>query len=144
MRAQAVVNFLAGSRVAEANPQADSHVIQPHSRPRMALRWTAHPRFLGKLRLVEGEHPANVDEDVYSDTSLPAPTAGADLLSEAVIWDCPDMTTWASEGYLSRLMEIAALADVLVYVASDERYNDEATSQFLNCCCKRASLSSSA
>ena len=41
------------------------------------------------------------------------------------------MTTWASIKYVSRLMEIAALADVLVYVASDERYNDEVPTQFL-------------
>ena len=127
-----VVNFLAGSRVAEANPQAGfTRHPTAFASQNGPLRWTAHPGFLGKLRRLEGTHPANVDEDVYQVRPLPAPTAGADLLSEAVIWDCPDMTTWASEGYLSRLMEIAALADVLVYVASDERYNDEAPTQFL-------------
>ncbi|MCI0701518.1 MAG: hypothetical protein L0241_10590, partial [Planctomycetia bacterium] len=49
-----------------------------------------------------------------------------------VIWDCPDMTTWAAEGYINRLMEVAALSDVIVYVASDERYNDEVPTQFLH------------
>src|SRR6185312_4131113 len=34
--------------------------------------------------------------------------------------------------YVSRLMEVAALADVVVYVASDERYNDEVPTQFLH------------
>ena len=42
------------------------------------------------------------------------------------------MTTWASAGYVTRLMEVAALADVVVYVASDERYNDEVPTQFLH------------
>ena len=42
------------------------------------------------------------------------------------------MTTWASAGYVSRLMEVVALADVVVYVASDERYNDEVPTQFLH------------
>ena len=42
------------------------------------------------------------------------------------------MTTWASVGYVPRLLEIAALADVIVFVASDERYNDEVPTQFLN------------
>jgi hypothetical protein len=41
------------------------------------------------------------------------------------------MTTWAASGYVPRLMEVAALADVIVYVASDERYNDEVPTQFL-------------
>src|SRR6185312_10127205 len=34
--------------------------------------------------------------------------------------------------YVSRLMEVAALADVVVYVASHERYNDEVPTQFLH------------
>ena len=42
------------------------------------------------------------------------------------------MTTWAASGYVPRLLEVAALADVIVYVASDERYNDEVPTQFLH------------
>ena len=42
------------------------------------------------------------------------------------------MTTWAAAGYVPRLLEVAALADVIVFVASDERYNDEVPTQFLN------------
>jgi hypothetical protein len=56
---------------------------------------------------------------------------GFSLLSEYVVWDCPDMTTWAATGYVPRLIEVAGLADVVVYVASDERYNDEVPTQFL-------------
>jgi hypothetical protein len=41
------------------------------------------------------------------------------------------MTTWAAAGYVPRLLEIAALADIVIYVASDERYNDEVPTQFL-------------
>src|SRR5206468_5823840 len=55
-----------------------------------------------------------------------------DLLKDFVVWDCPDMTTWAAGGYIPRLMEASALADVVVYVASDERYNDEVPTQFLD------------
>src|SRR5205807_1653167 len=54
------------------------------------------------------------------------------LLKEFVVWDCPDMTTWSAAGYVARLLEVAGLADVAVYVASDERYNDEVPTQFLN------------
>jgi hypothetical protein len=42
------------------------------------------------------------------------------------------MTTWAATGYVPRLLEVAGLADVLVYVASDERYNDAVPTQFLD------------
>src|SRR5262249_3816279 len=60
-----------------------------------------------------------------------ADPAGLGLLQKFVIWDCPDMTTWAASGYLSRLLETAALADVIIYVASDERYNDQVPTEFL-------------
>src|SRR5262249_35214742 len=38
----------------------------------------------------------------------------------------------AATGYVPRLLEIAGLADIIVYVASDERYNDEVPTQFLH------------
>jgi hypothetical protein len=41
------------------------------------------------------------------------------------------MTTWAATHYVPRLLEVAGLADVVIYVASDERYNDEVPTQFL-------------
>src|SRR5437763_1686626 len=43
----------------------------------------------------------------------------------------PSSTTWHAEAYVLRLVEVLALADVVVYVASDERYNDEMPTQFL-------------
>src|SRR5207302_25894 len=64
--------------------------------------------------------------------TVPTSPEAYSLLKHFVIWDCPDMTTWAATGYLPRLIETAALADVIVYVASDERYNDEVPTQFLN------------
>ena len=42
------------------------------------------------------------------------------------------MTTWAAPGYIPRLLEVCGLTDALVYVASDERYNDEAPTQSMN------------
>jgi hypothetical protein len=67
---------------------------------------------------------------VYQVRRVPAGD-GFSLLPQFVVWDCPDMTTWAATGYIPRLLEVAALADVLVYVASDERYNDEVPTEFL-------------
>jgi hypothetical protein len=129
-----IVNFLAGSVVAEANPQA-GYTRHPtaYLPAGPAFPWPSYIGFMGPLNRITQEKPADLDQDVYQVKRLPPPAAGGlDPLSEFVIWDCPDMTTWASAGYVSRLMEVAALADVIVYVASDERYNDAVPTQFLH------------
>lgn len=125
-----VANFLAGSVVAEANPQAGytRHPTAYTAAPSSA--WPSYLGFLGPLRKLAEKKPSNLDEDVYQVHPIPAMNAD-DPLADDIIWDCPDMTTWASTGYVSRLIEVAALADVIVYVASDERYNDEVPTQFL-------------
>jgi hypothetical protein len=131
-----IVNFLAGAVVAEANPQAG------YTRHPMAYvpggsqsSWPAHVAFLGPLQRLDQPTPANLDEDVYQVRRVAgqeANSGGFGPLGDCVIWDCPDMTTWAATGYVPRLMEVASLADVVVYVASDERYNDEVPTQFLH------------
>ncbi len=129
-----VVNFLCGAVVAEANPQA-GYTRHPTAflPPALGVAWPTYLGFLGPLTRLSESKPGNLDEDVYQAKRIPPPTNGTpDPLSDFVVWDCPDMTTWASTGYVSRLMEVVALADVVVYVASDERYNDEVPTQFLN------------
>jgi 50S ribosome-binding GTPase len=128
-----VVNFLAGATVAETNPQA-GYTRHPTAflPAAQVAEWPSSIGFMGTLQRINSERPANADEDVYQVQRLPGPTNGDDALDDFVIWDCPDMTTWASGGYVNRLMEVAALADVIVYVASDERYNDEVPTQFLH------------
>ncbi|QDU20119.1 GTPase domain-containing protein [Urbifossiella limnaea] len=126
-----VVNFLCGSVVAEANPQAGFTRHPTAFLPASGAALPSTVGFLGPLRRVSESKPADLDEDVYQVRRL-QPGAGADALADFVVWDCPDMTTWASSGYVARLMEVAALADVVVYVASDERYNDEVPTQFLH------------
>ena len=127
-----VVNFLAGAVVAEANPQA-GYTRHPtaYLPAGPEFPWPSYIGFLGPLRRISDDQPANLDEDVYQVRRVPTASA-TDPLADFVIWDCPDMTTWASTAYVSRLMEVAALADVIVYVASDERYNDEVPTQFLH------------
>lgn len=127
-----VVNLLAGARVAEANPQAGfTRHPTAFAQQNGSAPWGDQAGFLGPLKRLDAPAPANLDEDVYQIRSLPNRSGGVDLLSDFVLWDCPDMTTWASTNYVTRLMEVAALADVIVYVASDERYNDEVPTQFL-------------
>jgi GTP-binding protein EngB required for normal cell division len=127
-----VANLLSGAPAAEANPQAGftRHPIA-YTSSNGALTWSGYIGFLGPLRKLTEAVPASLDQDVYQVRRVPAESATQQLLKDFVVWDCPDMTTWAATGYISRLIETAGLADVIVYVASDERYNDEIPTQFL-------------
>ncbi len=128
-----VANLLSGASAAEANPQAGftRHPIA-YTSTNGPLNWTGHVGFLGPLQPLTQPSPSSLDEDVYQVRRVPADAASFDLLKDFIVWDCPDMTTWAAGSYIPRLMEAAALADILVYVASDERYNDEVPTQFLH------------
>ncbi len=127
-----VANMLSGAQAAEANPQAGftRHPIA-YTSVSGALSWAGHLGFLGPLRRLTQPTPASLDEDVYQVRRVPADPTTYDLLKDFVVWDCPDMTTWAAAGYIPRLLEAVALADVVVFVASDERYNDEVPTRFL-------------
>ncbi len=138
-----VANLLSGAPAAETNPQAGftRHPVV-YAAGAGPLKWTGHDGFLRPLQRAPQESPASLDADVYQVRRVPSDPTSYDLLKDFVVWDCPDMTTWAaagaagpegvrSPGYLTRLLEVAALADVVVYVASDERYNDEVPTQFL-------------
>jgi len=127
-----VINLLTGAVMAEANPQAGftRHPIA-YSNANGSPDWSGHAGFLKPLRKLEEASPANLDEDVYQLRKVPEEPIAANLIKNFVVWDCPDMTTWAATGYVPRLLEVAGLADILIYVASDERYNDEVPTQFL-------------
>jgi GTP-binding protein EngB required for normal cell division len=130
-----VVNMLTGSAGAEATAQAgftrhpiayiDSSAEAEQPFP------PSYRDFLGPLRYLKTPTPANLDEDVYQVRRLPADPHFRFLLKDFIVWDCPDMTTYAAAGYYTRLLEICGLTDVLVYVASDERYNDMVPTRFL-------------
>src|SRR5579871_5997887 len=127
-----VANLLSGAQAAEANPQAGftRHPVA-YTGAAGPLSWAGHAGFLGPLQRLTEPTPASLDEDVYQVRRVPADPTTYDLLKDFVVWDCPDMTTWAAAGYIPRLLEAAALADVVVFVASDERYNDEVPTRFL-------------
>lgn len=149
-----IVNFLIGTVAAEANPQAGytRHPVA-YVTGTEALSWCSQPGLLGKLQRQLTPSPSSLDQDIYqvrrieqpikpnrntSPEPSPLPSSGdaavaesLTLLEDVVVWDCPDMTTWAASNYVPRLLEVAGLADIVVYVASDERYNDEVPTQFL-------------
>jgi GTP-binding protein EngB required for normal cell division len=127
-----VVNFLLGRPLAQTNPQAGftRHPSAFVVGERASTVWPSTPGFLGGLQAVSTPQPADVDEDIYQVHYL-TPQA-EEPLRDCIVWDCPDMTTWAAQGYIRRLLEVTALADLLIYVASDERYNDLVPTQFLH------------
>jgi hypothetical protein len=127
-----VANLLSGATAAEANPQAGftRHPIA-YTSTNGPVNWAAHIGFFAPLTRMTTPGPASIDEDVYQVRRVPTDPSTFDLLKDFVVWDCPDMTTWAATGYIPRLIEAAGLADVIVYVASDERYNDEIPTEFL-------------
>ena len=128
-----VANMLCGAGLAEANPQAGftRHPVA-YAPINAAVDWPSSLGFLGSLQRLNKNEPSSLDADVYQLRRV-SPEAGQfGVLDKFLVWDCPDMTTWVATGYVPRLLEVAALADVVVYVASDERYNDEVPTQFLN------------
>jgi hypothetical protein len=127
-----VSNMLSGSAASEANPQAGftRHPIAFTAIPG-TLVWANHLGFLGPLVRLPQPAPSSLDQDVYQVRRISPEPDTFTLLTDWIVWDCPDMTTWAAQAYTSRLIEAAGLADVIVYVASDERYNDEIPTQFL-------------
>jgi GTPase SAR1 family protein len=126
-----VVNFLLGQVVAETNPQA-GYTRHPTAfvPAEVGAAWPQLSGFLQGLQPVTDARPADQDMDIYQIRRL-APSSAAPL-QHCIVWDCPDMTAWAAQGYLRRLLEVAALADLLIFVASDERYNDLVPTQFLH------------
>lgn len=127
-----VANMLCGAILAESNPQAGftrHPVAYAHANSNIA--WPASLGFLGSLQRLSRTEPSSLDADVYQVRRVGQEAGQFGVLDKYLVWDCPDMTTWAATSYVPRLLEVAALADVVVYVASDERYNDEVPTQFL-------------
>lgn len=125
-----ISNWLIGDMVAESNPQA-GFTRHPIAYGKSDVAWPATFGFLGPLKRLDRHESARLDEDVYQIRRLSADRPEHELLQTYVIWDCPDVTTWAASHYVPRVLEIAGLADVVVYVASDERYNDEVPTEYL-------------
>ena len=102
----AVTGFCWGGRItwmyAAHNPRLKAAVAWygPVSKPATELQ----PR-----------HPIDVAADLEvpvlglygaADAGIPNDTVGFELVKDFIVWDCPDMTTWAASGYVPRLLEI--------------------------------------
>ena len=80
---------------------------------------------------MERPEASNLDQNCYSLREVTSEAVDPAFLSSFIVWDCPDLTGKDATYYERRVIEIAAVADVCIYVASDERYNDELPTNFL-------------
>lgn len=61
----------------------------------------------------------------YTLVRIPAPaSAHGRMVGDCVVWDTPDFDSLGSPQYRRSVLEIAALADVLIFVVSKEKYAD--------------------
>ncbi|QDU63859.1 hypothetical protein Pan216_47400 [Planctomycetes bacterium Pan216] len=127
-----VANILAGDDVAEVNAQAGftKHPIALYGGD-FGSPDEAWPTHLGLLERYDGTESSSTNKDHFGYRRVPGDPVASTFLHQWVAWDCPDLTAKDSDRYQPRLVEIAALTDVAIYVASDERYNDELPTRFL-------------
>jgi GTPase SAR1 family protein len=118
-----VVNLLLGRRAAEVSPLA-GFTIHPQGfalPPQEAdLAWIG-PFFPGWERL-ETSALNRENLDGYTLRRLDGDTAV--MPPGTVIWDTPDFDSFRAHSYQRGVLEVAALADVIVLVVSKEKYAD--------------------
>jgi energy-coupling factor transporter ATP-binding protein EcfA2 len=121
-------NILTGAPISEVNAQAGftRHPVAVF----IEMGNENWPASIGPLLRSLGSESSSLDEDKYTTRPI-AEAIDPEFLQTHIVWDCPDLTSKDATYYEGRVIEIAALADVCVYVASDERYNDELPTNFL-------------
>lgn len=128
-----VANLLLGAPAAEVSPLA-GFTVHPCG---FALPDTARDGWSD--RLLPGWRRRGVAEltreelDTYALETCPAhPTDLPEgVTGPAVVWDTPDFDSLAAAGYVRGVLEIAALADIHVFVLSREKYADLTVWQYL-------------
>lgn len=124
-------------------PAAGMHVTARFSQHPEAYRpaalgdqWLmAYPsRFAGYIRFRDARPPRQSDREILSHGYRPALgvfDSGSALTTSctlpgtaAVIWDTPDFSTDVAQAYLSAVLDVAALADVVIMTVTDESYAD--------------------
>ncbi len=127
-----VVNLLCGADAATVSPLAGFtvHACAFALAPRdTALGWLQ-----GALKGYTRMAPQALRRDelaCYGLAVLPAPPAAGPGWRDTVIWDTPDFDSVRSEHYSRAVLEVVALADLLVLVLSKEKYSDQAVWQMV-------------
>lgn len=113
-----VVNILAAASVADTSPEGGhtqhAHAFTAATGPLFGWNPYAFSRF---SQVAAGQLPAKHFEYYDVDTVVPGV-----LPDDIALWDCPDCDTVGSTRYLSAVVEAVAVADLVVYVTSIEKY----------------------
>ncbi|HMB08268.1 MAG TPA: GTPase domain-containing protein [Isosphaeraceae bacterium] len=134
-----VVNLLLGRAGAAMGARARLSQHPAAYRPAaLGDRWLdAFPgRFAGYRRYRDEAPPRQSDEELRRDGYRPAlavldpdrapiPALGPPATASAVCWDVPDFSTEEGQIYLGTILDVAALADLVIMVVSDESYADQ-------------------
>lgn len=124
-----VVNLLLGLAAAEASPLA-GFTVHPAGfalAPADPQPAWADAFFAGWERLPA----AALSRERLDCYALEPVSAAAGLPDGAVLWDTPDFDSLKAHSYRRGVLDVAALADVIVLVLSKEKYSDLAVWRFL-------------
>ncbi|MEA2790903.1 MAG: hypothetical protein QOG73_3309 [Acetobacteraceae bacterium] len=113
-----VVNILAAASVAGTSPEGGHtrHVEAFTASPKRMFAW--NPYAFNRFHQVPADGLAADRFDCYA----VIPIAGGALPDDVILWDSPDCDSIGSARYLAAVIEAAAVADVIVYVTSIEKY----------------------
>jgi hypothetical protein len=113
-----VVNIMAAASVAGTSPEGG------HTRHAEAFSAGSQPMFAWNPYAFNRFHqvPASRLTPDRFDCYAVAPIEAGALPADVVLWDSPDCDSVGSPRYLAAVIEAAAVADVVVYVTSLEKY----------------------
>lgn len=133
-----VVNLLVGHPAAGMGVRARcSQHPEAYLTSALGARWLeANPTRFQGYRCYRDEHPPRQsDEELQRDgyrqalallsiDHLPGLPLAPIAVSNAIVWDAPDFSTEQSSAYLGTILDLLALADLVVMTVTDECYAD--------------------
>jgi hypothetical protein len=132
-----VLNLLLGRDVAGMSVLARfSQYPEAYQSQRTNGRWLdAFPSRFRDYERFRGERPSRQSDDQLTrngfvprlavfDRAGGLENAANDSLADAVLWDGPDFSTEAAQAYLGTVLDLAALADIVVVTVTSEAYAD--------------------
>ncbi len=113
-----IVNILAGAQIAGVSPEGG------HTRHLQAFVQSGGPLAGENPFALLGFSPVSVDalNDDRSDTYAVTPITSALLMKNITLWDTPDCDSTGALHYLGAVVEAVALADLVLYVTTVEKY----------------------
>ncbi len=137
----AVVNLLLQQQLAESSAQAGFtvhcqgfHVVdEVHNIYTRSDHWAA--RYFGELSISQ---QSALDRQVLGEYSLQEVVIPNSKFKDTVFWDTPDFDSVNSFDYRAPLLKAIALADLVVFVVSKEKYADKTVWQMLELVADRA------